>query len=121
MEREWGWRLCSQNSDGAVFDGSDAKCFSWAFYIVQIDSILDSERNKLTIQIRKLITLGALQLLAQLLVFFMCNSIIGLPAILGINLKCLLAIAVSGVKWHYLHTGKTNFRRGGFLIFCELK
>lgn len=71
MKKGWGWRLCSLNSDGAVcLTALTQSALVRAFYIVQIDSILDCERNKLTIQIRKMmITLGALQLLARLLLF----------------------------------------------------
>lgn len=95
MKKEWGWRLCSLNSDGAVcLTALTQYALVRASYIVQIDSTLDSERSKLTIQIRKLmITLGALQLLAQLL-FFHEQFYNRTPSYFRINLRCLLAIAV---------------------------
>lgn len=61
MFPEFRWSSVCDRTQSALVRG---------FYIVQMDPILDSERNQLTIQIRKLmILLDALQLLAQLLFF----------------------------------------------------
>lgn len=95
MKKGWGWKLCLLNLDEAMcLAALTQSTLVRAFYIVQINSILNFERSKLTIQIKKfMITLGALQLLAQLL-FFQKLFYNRTHSYFGISLKYLLVIYV---------------------------